>query len=73
MEYQTVVVAPDDVLLVPCKISNPPDQSLFMSSDYIDRLYLLSDAWMVQTTNLKKCDAQIRSIIEWKKQQLNLK
>lgn len=66
VEYQPYIVAPNDALLVNCRVSAPPDRNLYLSVSQTERERMLAEAWMEQTTNLVNCNMRLEDLRQWK-------
>ena len=65
--YKTKVIAPEDILLVDCDISTPPNKNEYLNLSMSDKEGTLTNYSLSLIKNLSVCNKQMKALREWKK------
>lgn len=57
-------------LLIPCVAAKPVNRKQYLAlEDYSDKEQLLVNAWLAQTTVVRKCSDTVRGLSDWNERQ----
>lgn len=72
-KYKTIVLAPEDALLVDCDVEPPPGVTDYVKlQDWAQKEGVLIDMSQKQLMNLINCNIRLKNLRAWKAQQLKL-
>lgn len=73
VKYKTIVIAPEDALLVDCKIEPPPVIDDYLKlPEWTMKEGVLVDMSQKQIGNLNDCNIRMKNLRAWKAEQLKL-
>lgn len=73
IKYKTIVIAPEDSLLVDCDTETPPNIDDYLKlPEWTLKEGVLIDMSQKQLVNIAKCNIRLKNLRSWKAQQLEL-
>lgn len=70
--YKTLLIAPDDSMLIDCDIEPPPDKATYLAGTDKDREKMLAKTLGKQYSNGQVCNDRWAKVRLWKKEQAQM-
>lgn len=69
---KTILIAPEDKDIIDCAITPPPNKKEYNEADDFHKLFLLTQAYNAQTSNIDDCNIRLYGVRIWKEEQLKI-